>query len=392
MTRAEWERARALADAGVGPPPPPLRRAVPQHARKLERPAAGRAPRAGVAPPEPPVDPLARADAKRDEKRLREEHADLVERLREEKRRNAFLDAVSLPTPPVRIERAERASGLREMTAVAIASDWHVEEPVEPEKVEGRNEYTLAIADRRVTRFFDAIIDMVDHHRAGGRIVVRDLVLGFIGDLMTGDIHDELVESSQLSPTLTALWLKPRIVAGVRRVADALDLRSVTIPWCRGNHGRIGQKKKVSTGAENSYEWLLGKLVEQDLADDPRVRCVTTKSEHQFVRVYDWTLGFTHGDQINYGGGVGGISIPILKALSSLDSVKRADLRFMGHFHQFRDLHAVIVNGSLIGYAPFGYHVKAPYEPPAQAFCLIDSARFKCQVTPLWVDELAAAA
>jgi hypothetical protein len=44
----------------------------------------------------------------------------------------------------------------------------------------------------------------------------------------------------------------------------------------------------------------------------------------------------------------------------------------------------VVVNGSLIGTAPYGMRV-AGHENPAQAFFMIDSKRGPCMHTPIWV-------
>ena len=392
-TRRMSDRERAEAwrkhRAGQGPKPPPRPPRPYELRKRAARMASKPSPAvSGGAAVAPPIDPVARHAERKDVARLRAEHAKLLELLQEERERNKFLSSVSKSaerTPA--INRSEKSSGIREQVAIAVGSDWHVEEPVEPEKVEGLNEYNLEIADRRVKRFFQSTVDMVQHHRASRRFVIRDVVCALIGDLMTGHIHDELIESAALSPIETALWLKPRIISGLNFLLKELDLRSLHVPWCRGNHGRNSQKKKISTGAENSYEYLLGKMIESDFKDDKRVKFSTSTSEHQFVNVYDFTLGFTHGDQIGYSNGIGGISIPIYKALPMFDQARYADWRFLGHFHTFRDFGRAVVNGSLIGFNSFAYHIRAPYEPPQQIFTLLDASRGKNNVTPLWVEE-----
>ena len=68
---------------------------------------------------------------------------------------NALSALTSQPLPP--IQRLEFGSGLREATAVALASDWHVEEMVKPGDTPNDNAYNLAIADLRIKRFFAAM-------------------------------------------------------------------------------------------------------------------------------------------------------------------------------------------------------------------------------------------
>lgn len=356
---------------------------------------AGKGPQPPSRPPRPSEllqrqqvqakDPVTREVERRETINLRSEHGQLVEMLRVEREKNAFLRTLNSKTPTINITRAEKTSGLREMVAVAMGSDWHVEEEVTLIGSNGRNKYNLDIADASIKRFFQAQVDLVRHHRASKQVVIHDMVCAFSGDLMSGYIHDELKEVNQLSPVQTALWLKPRIVAGLKYLLKELNLRTLLVPWSYGNHGRTTHKTQISTGAENSYEWLLGRMIEQDFTDDKRVKFDTTPSPHQYVDVFDFTLHFHHGDSLKYGGGVGGVGIPLLKAIAAWDDVRYAHWHGVGHFHTLRDYGRGFVNGSMIGYGPYSHWIKAAYEPPQQTFFLIDSKRGKCHSTPLWV-------
>lgn len=93
-----------------------------------------------------------------------------------------------------------------------------------------------------------------------------------------------------------------------------------------------------------------------------------------------------HGHAIRYGGGVGGIYIPINKAIAQWDKSERADLTVFGHFHQQRDGGNFICNGSLIGYSSFAQSIKADFEKPKQCLFLIDSKRGKTCTWPILVD------
>lgn len=336
--------------------------------------------------PPAPVDPVARADAQSAQARLRSEHAKLLDEVRESRARHAFYSALEAAPRTLTIERAERTdSSAREMCAVILGSDWHVEETVHAVKVQGRNSFNLEIADMRVDRFFRGIIDLVQHHRASAKVVIRDIVLALMGDLMTGYIHEELAESNALSPVETVLWLLPRLRSGLRLVADELDLRSVKVPWCYGNHGRTTQRSRISTGAENSFEWMLGVHLANEFADDSRFEFDVSPAAHQYVHVYDFDLHFHHGDSLKYQGGVGGLGIPLLKAIAAWDEVRRAHYHHVGHWHQLRDYGRALVNGSIIGYGPYSAWIRAPFEDPAQLLYLLDSKRGKCHSTPIWV-------
>ncbi len=331
-----------------------------------------------------PVEKLeAREETNRDKKQL----AQMTEELRQMRARVSFLDDVSQFRAPPKIMEREKKSGMREMTAVVLASDWHVEEPVRPESVAYRNEYNLDIADARIKRFFQGIIWNIEHQRASKKIAITDLVLWLGGDLMTGYIHPELIESNELSPTETILWLIPRLRDGIYTLLKTLDLAHIEIPCSFGNHGRSTDKPRVSTGYSNSFEWLMYHCIAAEFQNEKRVHFEITASSHQYVQVYDKTLHFHHGDDLKYMGGVGGLAIPLLKAVPAWDMLRKADVHNIGHFHQFSDFGRAVVNGSMIGYGPYSQRIRATFEVPTQAMYYMDKTRGKCMVTALWLDD-----
>jgi hypothetical protein len=338
--------------------------------------------------PEFETDPVQLHEAKLEKSSDKAAIKNLTERLREAQSRQSVLDAMHAFKAPPKILPQEKKSGLREMAAIVLGSDWHVEETVEPEAVANRNEYNLEIAQRRIERFFNGIIWNVEHHRASKRVSIQDLVLWLGGDLMSGYIHEELVESNALSPTETILWLMPRLRNGISTLLSSLDLRRLEIPCSYGNHGRTGAKPRISTGAQNNYEFLLYHHLANEFRSDSRVNFEITASPHQYVQVYDFMLHFHHGGSVKYSGGIGGLGVPLLKAIPAWDLVKQAHYHHIGHFHQLSDFGRVLVNGSLIGYGPYSQWIRASYEPPQQLMYLLDSKRGKCQTTPIWVGDI----
>ncbi len=123
------------------------------------------------------------------------------------------------------------------------------------------------------------------------------------------------------------------------------------------------------------------------LAGDPRVTFEITNSAHQYVQVYDRTLHFHHGDEVQYQGGIGGLGIPLLKAVPQWDSVRFADWHFIGHWHQLRDYGRALVNGSLIGFGPYSQKIRASFEEPMQGLFFVDKVRGLCMPSKLWVGD-----
>ncbi len=332
----------------------------------------------------PRIDPVERVRAERTHERAVRENRDLVrevECLREQV--SLFEKLSSIPIPPIR--RRERASGLREGTAVSLFSDIHCEETVLLGSTPADNEYNLEISETRIGRYFDGVVTLVEKERSWAKI--RDLILWFGGDLMTGHIHEENLETTELAPIAAMLWIYPLLLGGVKQLLNGLDLEQLSLVCSYGNHGRDTKKPRRATGAHHSYEWGLYQRLAADLASDPRVSVLADPSGHQYVKAYDYDLHFHHGDEVQYWGGVGGITIPLNKAVAQWDKVRRCDYHHFGHFHQYIDTGNIAVNGSMIGYNAYGMSIKATPEPAQQAFYVLDSKRGKTAKSPVWVTE-----
>lgn len=271
--------------------------------------------------------------------------------------------------------------GESEAAAFAIASDWHVEETVIGKTVNGLNEFNLEIAERRIDRFFRSILKLVGIERAGTRI--DHLILALLGDMMTGYIHEELQEMNGLSPTETVLWLRKRIVAGIRLLLKEGGFKRITIPCTVGNHGRTTKKMRHGTSCANSYEWMMYQVMKDDV---PEVEWVIADGYFVFIEVYGRLFRLHHGDNIQYQGGIGGLTIPCEKALASWNKSKPVYCDVFGHHHTAMQNPRFISNGSLIGYGPYSLAIKAGYEAPQQTLFLLDSQRGRTGTFPIFLE------
>ena len=82
-----------------------------------------------------------------------------------------------------------------EAIAISTLSDIHTEEPVVKSVVSGLNEYNLDIAKLRVESYFKRLLFMINQSRKAG-YVIDSLVMGWLGDFITGYIHEELEEAN----------------------------------------------------------------------------------------------------------------------------------------------------------------------------------------------------
>lgn len=277
----------------------------------------------------------------------------------------------------------------KEGALIALASDWHIEEVVDPATINGVNKYNPYIARARAEQFFIALSWWVDFYTRGG-IEITSLTVWWGGDIITGYIHDELMESNEMSPIEATLFGMDIICAGTRYLRQRHPKLEIKYVGSHGNHGRTTAKRKHSTGAKNSYEWLMYNMLRRQFASSSDFSDVTwsiANGAHIYVDIYDWVLRFHHGDDVRFNGGVGGLSIPLHKAVQKWNTVKYADITCIGHYHQLSDFDFAVVNGSLIGYNAFALSIKAAYEPARQGLILIEKDRGKRGVVPLYVDE-----
>lgn len=280
---------------------------------------------------------------------------------------------------PVTPLRGKKSS---ESAACLMLSDWHVEELVEGKTCNELNEFNLDVASARIRRTFGKSAGLIDMFRVQTRINHLVVILG--GDHMTGYIHEELVENNELSPTETILWLIDHITEGLDGLLKDRRIAKISVLCVVGNHGRTTQKPRVATGYKNSYEWLMYHNLRRIYREkSSRITFQIADGYHLWREVFGMNLRVHHGDAIRYQGGVGGISIPVNKAIQQWNQARKADLDVFGHWHQMLDGRTWIANGSLIGYNAYAVKIKAGFERPSQQLFLIEKEHGRTITAPV---------
>jgi len=270
-------------------------------------------------------------------------------------------------------------------TMVVLLSDWHVEERVDPDTVNGLNDYSLEVADKRIAELRERLRVMLEHERRLADI--RRVVLWLGGDFLSGHIHDDTAELAQLAPLAATRWAGERIRGFLDDVADQAD--EVIVATNSGNHGRSTEKLRVGTEMEHSFEQHLYLT----LAGAEQRKNVRWQVGTGYLNVLDldgFRVRCHHGHAVRYQGGIGGIHVPLAKSIAAWDATLRADLTVLGHWHQFSWGRSgrYVSNGSLIGHSAYAVRIKAAYEPPCQACVVIDHERHEAtKAFPLFCDR-----
>lgn len=265
-------------------------------------------------------------------------------------------------------------------TAIWLASDWHVGEKVTFAQTNGINEYNPDISLARGTTYFQHALKLTNMF--GKDVDIDTVVLALLGDFITGHLHLDAVENNYMAPVEEALYAKQIIASGIQFVLDNSKYKLV-IPCASGNHGRTTKFSHFGSENGHSLEYFMYVSLRDQFAGNKRVEFIISEGAHTYVEVYNYPVRFLHGHDMKYGGGVGGLTVPVNKAIAQWDKARRAYLTCFGHFHQRFDGGNFLANGSMIGYNAFALSIKASAEAPAQQMCLIDRKRGKTVVAPI---------
>ena len=248
--------------------------------------------------------------------------------------------------------------------AIALASDWHVEECFSSESTMGINEYNPDIAKERAEKYFVNLVSCINKDK------IDDLVLVLLGDFSSNYIHPELERTNAMSPIEAQMFAQSLIYTGIKFICDNTKLNSIKIICLCGNHGRISIKPSHNDFAAMNYEYIMYKNIEREcnLTNLP-VEFYIPKSEIALVDMPDGNrFLFTHGQSIRGGNGIAGILPALMRACLKWGHTFHQDKTYIGHFHNLISTPTVSVNGSLVGYNPLSVAGQYISEEPQQLY------------------------
>jgi hypothetical protein len=311
---------------------------------------------------------------------LRKKYSAALAQIEREKQARESITALA-GVKTRKITRTRRGGKRPDATAILVCSDWHVEEYVDPATNVPGNEYTLEIAERRIAQLVQRAGMLIEHEKSLTNI--RRVVVAALGDFVTGHIHDDLVETTQLAPLAATRWAGARLGGVIESMSEIAPVLVVT---ASGNHGRTTHKPRIATENEHSFEQHLYLT----MAAQERRKHVSWQVGAGYLNIADldgFPVRFHHGHAIRFGGGVGGLTIPANKAISNWNISRRVQLDVFGHWHTFSWLpYRFVANGSLIGHNAFADRIKAEFQPPSQSLIVVDHSHNRVtKVLPVFV-------
>lgn len=298
--------------------------------------------------------------------------------------------------PPKWLHVAERRKGeASPEVPVTIWSDWHVGEVVEKAAVNGINEFNFKIAEERVHRLVDTTIKLCRQHHNS---TYPGIVVNLIGDLVSGGLHEELRKTDEDDAIPCVLAARSWAKEGLRRFAD--EFGAVYVPCAMGNHGRLTTRPEFKRYYRKNWDYLICRLLQQDFADDPRVRFDIRPSNDVHYRVYGESYLACHGDMLGVKGGDG--------IIGSIGPITRGEVKqagqssalglgftklIIGHWHQRLWLPRAIVNNALKGFDEFAMKaLGAKPDRPTQALWFVHPSHGITAHWDVYVDDKPAPA
>jgi len=326
-----------------------------------------------------PADEIEAINEKRIERDKDAELRDLKEKLVEARNiRSGVLKLVSDPLHP-RFDFPKKASKSGSRTVILHLSDWHCGEVVNIDEMEGLNAFNLSIFRNRVSRLGSTVHELLTTHWKGQP--PEKIILIFGGDMITGEIHDELAKTNDALSAPAVRECAERLAGLVKLLRGIAPIDIYSIP---GNHGRLTKKPESKGMAVNSFDTLISQVVEMvvNLDKISGVRFFYPKSGDAVFRVYGLTICAAHGDRIGSKGGQGFIGpiATILRGIAKTRSYYAAqnimiDYVLVGHYHTTSKLPRGFSNGSLPGPSEYSRDLKADPEPAKQNMIVVHSEK-----------------
>jgi hypothetical protein len=276
------------------------------------------------------------------------------------------------PVPVLYKPRAGRVMVDSPCSVVVQVCDAHMGAVQRASEIEGFGEFDPEICRNRQLSFIKKVIEWVDVHRTA--YTVDECVVLVLGDLISGDIHDELRVTN-------AFPVPVQIVEASTVLSEQILMLSQHFPKIRveflveDNHSRLTKKPQAKEAGINSYNYVIGFIAKERAS---RLSNVTFNIYPQYeasVQVSGQRYLLCHGHGIMgwsgfpYYGIERKVSREALKRMNGPDCNKFHKV-IMGHWHAPLAHPFYWIGGSVSGTDAYD-HKNGRHARPSQAawFC-----------------------
>jgi len=279
--------------------------------------------------------------------------------IKKEAKEDLLIDSIKKFTPSYKeVKKYKRRKptgkikGNSVQSMIAPLTDTHIGDNVESEEMMGLNEYNIDIFNKRLYGWANQVITLAELRRNSAE--VGELIVPMLGDMISGDIHEELARTNNDH-------CMGQMIRGANLISQALMLIAphfdkVRVPCVVGNHGRMTRKPPM----KNKYmdwDYMLYQWISVFCQNQKNIEFHIPKTFMTTIDVCNRNILLAHGDFIS-GGGSGtainrGVSnmrnvLSFRKGLkeelnhiqdNSLENVPdNYDSALLGHFHRIDEI------------------------------------------------------
>mgnify|MGYP003632848448 CR=1 FL=1 len=273
-----------------------------------------------------------------------------------ENNEDAVLAAIKAFTPALApqinrraldIAKATRPKNFGTKTQVMVAplTDTHVGDNVKSEQILGLNSYDIDLFSRRIWGWANQVLQLAEYRR--NMCNIDELVIPMLGDMISGDIHDELsftnIDNCMMQMIIGAYVLSQAVAF------LAPNFKKVKLMGVVGNHGRM-TKKIPSKDRYMDWDYMLYQWMATFLRDHTNIEIEIPKAFVHVFPVFDRNILMMHGDSVAGGGSQASIKRAVgnLRDVMQYNGLVETDDRFtvaekfddviMGHFHRIDEM------------------------------------------------------
>lgn len=275
--------------------------------------------------------------------------------------------------------RAKQGTAKSAHVAYLLTSDYQLGEVIEPDDT-NLQLYNGKVFVKRYRKMIGTAIELATQHvsrnwRIEGFVYARG------GDTISGDIHDELRETNELTPQEACELAFEEEAGGILALADAFGKVEVKTTGAGGNHDRTTLKFRFKNLSANNYDRQVAYMLAREFKRDKRITFQTSKGIDVVYPIYKDRILLTHGDRLGSRGGQGmvgpaatimrGVQKIIIEQAAAREFINRVD---HGHFHFALKTPVSLSNGTMAGHSELGKSGRSRPEP-AQQWMVFHSAK-----------------
>ena len=231
---------------------------------------------------------------------------------------------------------------------VAPLTDTHIGEFIDTDQMIGLNTYDFNIFNNRLYGWANQVITLSGLRK--NSVDIPELVVPMLGDMISGDIHEELSNTNLANCMM-------QMIRGANLIAQALmfmapHFSQVRVPCVVGNHGRMTRKPPMKDKFMD-WDYLMYQWIAALCQNQPNIEFHIPRSYLTVFPVCNRNILAMHGDAVSGAGSMASI----MKVMTNLRSVlqyktilepeagvpeaqiaEHFDSVMIGHFHRVDEL------------------------------------------------------